>query len=110
MFGVQPRAPAPSYGQSVFFCPQFRTALWCTFLCTQVVVRKTESTGKRPVSRRRSLWKHFFIFFVVRVLYANNLKYLFAFSWGGFFSEHNSETGFEQLLEFPRDVFFPILF
>lgn len=43
-----------SYGQSWDNFPVFPTALWCTFLWVGGVVRETESTGKRPVSRRVS--------------------------------------------------------
>lgn len=51
----------------------------------------------------------FFLFCFFRLLFAYNRNILFAFSWGVFFSKHNSETGFGQLSEFPRPNFFSIL-
>lgn len=51
----------------------------------------------------------FFFFVLVRLVFAHNRKMSLKFSWGVFFSEHNSETGFGQLSEFPRPKIFPIL-
>ena len=96
---IQIRASTSCYGQSWSSFPQFRSALEPIFLCTQVVVPKNESTSKRPVSRRRSLWKATFFFFGLS--FRNNRKILVAFSCGVLLSEGNSETGFGQLLKLP---------
>ena len=61
------------------------------------------SPGAHPYGNR------FLFFFCDGDIFADNLKKLFAFSWGGFSSQHISETGFGQLLEFPRGKTFPIL-
>lgn len=71
------------YGLSGTKCPKFRSALWFTFLCTQVVVSKTEMSPVQII-----------ILFLLSSLFISKKPETFVrFSWGCvFLSQHNSET------------------
>ena len=87
----------------LFFRPAFRY----TFLGVGEVVPKSESTEERPVSRRVLLWKAIILCLRFSDISKKPEDLVFFFP-GACFSEHNSETGFEQISEFPRWFFFSI--
>ena len=83
-----------------FFRPQMTT-----FLCTQVAVRNSENTGKRPVSRRRA-WRRVFFFFFLGSLSPINRKNLFRLSRAVFFADSKNSTDLDRSRNSTGVIFF----
>ena len=78
------------------FCALFSARKW--LFRKPKVPANALSSGAGPRGNR------FSFFFLDGDMLADNLKLLFALSWVGCLAEHSSETGFGQLLEFPRCI------
>ena len=104
-----PSKEAPSiyevlYGPSAPKLPIFLPALRYTFLGVGGVV-PLKVPGNALFPGASGYGERFLFYFSDSPLFSNNTKFLLSFSWGVFFAEHNSETGFGQLSEFSRCEF-----